>query len=92
MFFLLFSPNFYKKYILWKNEEYAYNKKFSFIPIRDIVAVYKDDDNTFSLFSITEYSNQGFSLEKTEYNYECLDNYFVNSSTCPITDIILEDK
>ena len=90
--FILFSKNFYKKHILWRNEEYTYNKKLPFIPIGDIAAVYRDDHITFSHFYISEYSNQGFSLEKTEYNYECLENYFVNSSICPITDIIIEDQ
>ena len=89
--FILLSNNFYKKHFLWEEEEPIIYKVLLFEPLSNIEAHY-NSDNTFSYFSFSSMS-KNYSLEKTEYyENECLENYFVNSSTCPITDIIIEDK
>ena len=88
---ILLSNNFYKEHILWKEEEPIMIKNLSFEPLSNIEPIY-NSDHTFSKFSYSHISGD-FSLEKTEYYYnECLENYFVSSSICPITDIIIEDK
>ena len=87
---ILLSNNFYKEHILWK-EEPTMIKHLYFEPLTNIEPIY-NSDHTFSKFSYSHISGD-FSLEKTEYYYnECLENYFVSSSICPITDIIIEDK
>ena len=93
---ILISKNFYKKHVLWKEDEYEdetiYNRILPFSPIKKITPVYKNNNNiTFSHFIIEKF-NSYFSLEHNSYDNECLKNYFVYSEICPITDIIIEDS
>ena len=38
-------------------------------------------------------SNLNFSTTKdSDYFNECIENYFISSSECPITDIIIENE
>ena len=87
---LLFFP-YYDCHILLKGGEPTMINHLSFKPLTNI-ELNDNSDNTFSKFSYSHISGD-YSLEKTEYYYnECLENYFISSRICPITDIIIEDK
>ena len=68
--FILFSKNFYKKHILWKETEYKLIHKLSFNPISELFQSY--EDSSFQLdFRAT--TNNTFSINKTD-DYPFLTN------------------
>ena len=89
--FILFSENFYRKHILWHEEEPKYSRNLSFIPVRDLIPVYKGD--TFFYFSVFPFYLKHYSIRKTtNESNECLKDFFIQEDNCPITDIIIENE
>lgn len=89
--FILFSRNFYHKHILWHEKEPKNSRTLSFRPIKDLIPVYRED--TFFYFSISPFYDNHYSLKKTNIeSNECLKDFFIQYNSCPITDIIVENK
>ena len=84
--FIFFSNNFYKKHILWKDNYYAFVHKLNFTPI---INFYLSND-TLIVENLKDYN---YSIIYSEnYYFKCRDHFFINSSICPITHIIIENK
>ena len=83
--FILFSNNFYKKHILWKENEYSFVHKLPFKPIIDINL----NHNSLELKTLDDSS---FSTIMTRnYTKKCKEHFFIKSQICPITHIIIEN-
>ena len=85
--FILFSNNFYKKHSLWKEQSYINIHEVPYYPIKSI------DLTSYKELSFEKLKDKKFSIIRTEqYSNECLENYFIASNECPITNIIIEDR
>ena len=84
---VLVSITLYKKHILMDDLiTHVHNKTFN--AIIDLVLV----ENNLKLQMNFE-SNLNFStIKDSVYFNECIENYFISSSECPITDIIIENE
>ena len=80
---LLLSKNYYKKSILWINNDYQY---IHLLPINPIKGINTTDNEINS----EDFINLKYTLEKTNVFYkECLKNFYIKDDNCPITDINL---
>ena len=84
--FIFFSNNFYKNHILWNDNYYAFVHKLNFSPI---INFYLSND-TLIVENLEDYNYSIISSEN--YYFKCRDHFFINSSICPITHIIIENK
>jgi len=84
---VLVAKTLYKKHILMDDLiTHVHNKTFN--AIIDLVLV----ENNLKLQMNFE-SNLNFStIKDSVYFNECIENYFISSSECPITDIIIENE
>ena len=80
---LLLSKNYYKKSILWINNDYQY---IHLLPINPIIGI----NTTYNKINSEDFINLKYTLEKTNVFYkECLKNFYIKDDNCPITDINL---
>ena len=83
---IFLSNNFYKKHILWKNNDNAFVHTLNFSPIIDFYL----SNNTVIVENLKDYN---YSIISTKnYYFKCRDNFYINSNICPITHIIIENK
>ena len=84
--FILFSNNFYKKHILWKNNYYAFVHTLNSSPI---INLYLSNDTLYSE-NLKDF-NYSIILTK-DYFFKCRENFYINSDICPISNIIIENQ
>ena len=81
----------YKKHILWNKDLITNTHTITFYAIIDLEPYYENE--VFKSLNVIYDSNIIFSsINSFYYSNECLYNYFISNSECPITDIIIEDK
>ena len=84
---VLVNITLYKKHILMYDlVNYVHNITFNAINKLELV-----DNNTY--LQMKYEPNLSYStINYSNYSNECLDNYFISNSTCPITDIIIVNE
>ena len=84
---VLVNITLYKKHILMYDlVTYVHNITFNAINKLELV-----DNNTY--LQMKYEPNLSYStINYSNYSNECLDNYFISNSTCPITDIIIVNE
>ena len=86
----LSDDSYYKKHVLWKEEKQSNYHNLSLYPINSIIPKY--DNGTFKELDVKDHTFKYSCKKIGNFTNECLDDYFVNTEECPITDIIIEDK
>ena len=87
---ILLSLKLYKKHVLLIDDLIvnAHNKTFNAITY--LYPKYEND--VFKYLTVDFEKNSNYSsINDSNYSNECLYNYFISYSTCPITDIIIEN-
>ena len=80
---LLLSKNFYKKSIIWKNNDYQYIHSLPINPCKNI--------SINSGINVESFINLKYTIKKTNvFDKECLNNFFIKEDDCPITEIIFD--
>ena len=82
---LLLSNNFYKKSIIWKNNDYQYIHSLPINPCKNI--------SINSGINVESFINLKYTIKKTNvFDKECLNNFFIKEDDCPITEIIFDNN
>ena len=85
--FIFFGKYFYKNHILWKNNDYAFVHTLKFNPIINF-----NLENEKIIAETLEDYHYSIIYIKDIYYKKCQENFYINSTICPITDIIIENK
>ena len=85
--FILFDNYFYKKHMIWKDEEYAFAHKLPFPPINNIELL---NNGELDISSLYDYNFS--TIWGRNYNKKCRNNFYINSDICPISHIIVENN
>ena len=84
--FILFANLYYKKHIIWKDEEYAFVHKLPFSPINNIELL---DNEELNISSLNDYT---FSTIPTrDFQKKCRNYFYIKSDLCPISHIFTEN-
>ena len=87
---VLLSKKLYKKHLLLIDDliTHAHNKTFN--AIVDLEPKY--ENGVFKYLTVNFEKNISFSIiNDSDYSNQCLYNYFISDTICPITDIIIEN-
>ena len=89
--FILIYKKLYKGHVLLEDNLFTYSHIKNFEAITDLEPKY--ENGVFKYLTVNyEYNNSYSSINLSEYSNECLYNYFISYSICPITDIIIENE